>query len=86
MDTRLLIDELSRTLGILVAGRPHAEPFREAHTVPIVDIEKTAPGAINEKRLQQCVRRPCARSPARTRRQRPSTPDAGAVGPRDPRL
>ena len=41
MDTRLLIDELGRTLGILVAGQTQAEPFREAHTVPIADINKT---------------------------------------------
>jgi len=41
MKKRLLVDELGRTLGILVAGRPQAEPFRETHTVPIADINKT---------------------------------------------
>jgi hypothetical protein len=41
MDTSLLIDELGRTLGILVAGRPQPEAFREAHAVPIADINKT---------------------------------------------
>ena len=41
VDTRLLIDELGRTLGILVAGRPQAEAFREAHAVPIAVINKT---------------------------------------------
>jgi len=41
MKQRLLVDELGRTLGILVAGRPQAEPFRETHTVPIADINKT---------------------------------------------
>ena len=41
MKKRLLVDELGRTLGILVAGRPQAEPLRETHTVPIADINKT---------------------------------------------
>jgi hypothetical protein len=41
VDTRLLVDELGRTLGILVAGRPQAEAFREAHAVPIAEINKT---------------------------------------------
>ena len=41
VDTRLVIDELGRTLGILVAGRPQAEAFRGAHGVPIADINKT---------------------------------------------
>jgi hypothetical protein len=41
MGTGLLIDELGRTLGILVAGRTQAEPFREAHSVPIADINRT---------------------------------------------